>query len=880
MPETPTSEGSIVAYLRVNDSDWNAKLDAAEQKARDLGRISPNIRVTADTADAIAKLDAARLAAERVGGNHVTTVTTVNESVNNATGSGQVAQAAATDAVTAANKRLEAAENAAGLAADRHALSIMRLNDALAKGNITETQRASLELTEASAQTRLAQAQDRVADAAAKVAAAESAAAAATDSQGAAADKAANGNKANLGYMGMIVAVVAALVPLMGSLAGYAVGVGGALGGMGAAGVLAVLGIKAAMTQGTAQGAEFRGGVDSLKAALDSLEQSSATAMLPWFNQAIQTINQALPDLNQEIAGFSNQLGQAGNAVLNGLVNAFRILNPLFTTAGDYITQIAEGFNRWTQDGGLQSFATFAENAFPKVADALGSVATLAMNIVTALAPIGPAVLTIITDVANALNGLPLPVLAGVALAAGAVFTAFQHWSTLQPIFDGVVTKLESVRAGATAVAGVKIAGWAAGAYAALTTLNTAVTNVALSFTPLSDEISRINQAVASGDVSKAAGDYKNVAAGLDTVQNHMGPLFTVSTAFVSWLHDHKLDFLTAGADGVITDQIDAVNRYKGAAKSAHEAAAAAAAQQETVEGQLTTALNNQTTAATFLNNAFKLLDGQNLSLAQAQTGQAAAFNTATAALQQNGTAIDGNSKNAVANQQAIQQAATAAQQLAAATTTATGSTDQGTQSFMASKTALEQQLQAQGLLTPAVQAYIDTLFQVPKELTTQLNVDNTRAMAAIAQAKAALDSIPRNATIDINGAVHINTAGVAAAGLKAYADGGTIGGGGTVVGPGTSTSDSLVARIANTEEIISNRFGQADRWRPLLKDINRNAGPEKILGQVMSIADVYPQQQTPRPVVQHVHHWHITTNNGEQLFQTFQAKVNALAGP
>lgn len=59
MPADATTEGSITGYLRLNISDWEAKLSEAEQKARDLGRISPDIRVSAETADAIAKLDAA-----------------------------------------------------------------------------------------------------------------------------------------------------------------------------------------------------------------------------------------------------------------------------------------------------------------------------------------------------------------------------------------------------------------------------------------------------------------------------------------------------------------------------------------------------------------------------------------------------------------------------------------------------------------------------------------------------------------------------------------------------------------------------------------------------------------------------------------------------
>lgn len=463
MPETPTSEGSIVAYLRVNDSDWNAKLDAAEQKARDLGRISPNIRVTADTADAIAKLDAARLAAERVGGNHVTTVTTVNESVSNATGSGRTSQAAAMDAVTAASKQLEAAQNAlaraqaaqetasraAANAASSQYLAEMRLADVQDKRGRTEYQLAAAEEAAArasrnaeAAENREIAATDRLTAAQAALAAAEEAARHAQDDNTNSTDNAAKANAGNLGYMGMIVAAVAALTPLMADLAGFVAGVGGAFAGMGAAGVLAVLGIKAAMTEGNALGQSYTQTVGDLKGNLDELEQTAASGLLQPFQQAVGEMSVGMPQLNQEIGQFANDLGNIGSTIMSTLVRGFAILNPLFQQGATYLQGLADAWQSWVNDGGLEKFAQDAEQALPLVGNTLSELITLVLNLISAMAPFGTVVLNTLNALVAVLNMIPAPVLVDLAAGAVAVAVAFKGWAPLTGMISGVVGAL------------------------------------------------------------------------------------------------------------------------------------------------------------------------------------------------------------------------------------------------------------------------------------------------------------------------------------------------------------------------------------------------------------------------------------------------------
>jgi hypothetical protein len=75
---------------------------------------------------------------------------------------------------------------------------------------------------------------------------------------------------------------------------------------------------------------------------------------------------------------------------------------------------------------------------------------------------------------------------------------------------------------------------------------------------------------------------------------------------------------------------------------------------------------------------------------------------------------------------------------------------------------------------------------------------------------------VARNALLGAHG----GTTGSSRFGFPGMAFGGSPGG--TISGPGTASSDSAgLYRLANGEEVISNLFGQADKWRPLLKAIN-----------------------------------------------------------
>lgn len=217
-----------------------------------------------------------------------------------------------------------------------------------------------------------------------------------------------------------------------------------------------------------------------------------------------------------------------------------------------------------------------------------------------------------------------------------------------------------------------------------------------------------------------------------------------------------------------------------------------------------------QNDAAGLLSNALTILNGGSLSLMQAQTGQAAATNSLTDSFKQNGSAIAGGTKAAVANQQALQAKVQADQAEANAVAKATGSTVAGTKAYADSKAALEAALKAQGNLTPAVQAYIDKLYDIKnlKIPPTQLDVETAAALLKIAQLKAQINSInSRSIAIDLNGSESGNGR------MGTYAEGGPI------VGSSSPTGDKVPIMASPNEYMIG--AAAASRYSGLVSAIN-----------------------------------------------------------
>ena len=116
-----------------------------------------------------------------------------------------------------------------------------------------------------------------------------------------------------------------------------------------------------------------------------------------------------------------------------------------------------------------------------------------------------------------------------------------------------------------------------------------------------------------------------------------------------------------------------------------------------------------------------------------------------------------------------------------------------------------------------AVNRYTDTVTRVPNSKTTKIRVDG--ADFAVAQANRVRDAIARvqSKSVTITTIERRRASGNSVNLPVARASGGTI------PGERYPYSDKVLTYLAPGEEVISNRYGQADRHRALLKAINGN---------------------------------------------------------
>lgn len=932
MPESPTTEGSIVAFLKLDDSDWNRKLDEAEQRARDLGRIDPTIRVHADTAQAIADLEAARMAASQAGESRTVTVTTVNDTHNmettstDVTGTGSQAvtasrttQARADGDVAKAEKAMQDAMQKASLAAQAEEVAAMRLDDVQNRRGHTDTQVAAAELALQRAEARTAAAaaaaresgetlnatREASAAAAAAAAAGEDDVANASDGAGRGMDRAGNSAHKAGGYYRTVGVVIASLIPIMGPLAGYVAGVGGAFLGMGAAGVFAVLGIKNEMTAGTTQGQKYSALMTELTDDLHSMEDVAASGILAPFDTMVHQVSNNLPQLTSELDGFSHDLGQIGGTVVSTLISGFQTLNPLFQEGAGYIQHLATAWQGWVDGGGLNQFAADAEQELPIVAADLGNLLSIGVKLISGLAPLGTVVLQALEALSGAIDAIPTPVLVGLVSTAATVYGEFKLWGTLGPIITRLGRSLALL--GVEEDAALGPIGLVIGA---ATALGVGIAGAALSTRQASQDTQDYTTALeqsngAIDDNIRHMVAQKLQADGvLDTARKYGVSLSTVTSAVLGnaqaqdtvtqAIHKHGMETsLVMGAQAgmnrttremttsaqKLSDTVNGQSKsFNGAIQSYRnisDASSTTAQGQSTLASQaaqVSSALAIQAGFATGLTNDLNLLNGVSLNNIQAATAQAAAINGVSSSFKTNGRAIDGTTAAAVANQQAIEQAVGAIDQHGEAVAKATGSQEKGTQAIEGGRDALLRQLSAQHLLTPAVQAFIDKVLAIPTARNVKVTADTVQAENALNNVQSLLDSLhSRDIVQTINVDTVQHTYGV---GLQGASPSGKHAQGGTIGGPGTATSDSILSWLSRSEEVISNAKGQASRYRPLLKTINSGAAPQ----QVMAAAHATTGMSDSRPVVNQYHTWNVTAQDPVQMMQFFTSQSNRRA--
>jgi hypothetical protein len=359
-----TTTGSIDAKLTVDDSDFKRGMTEAKAEAKEVGALEPKVKVDANVGPALAKLEAVAKA-ERDLDIAFQRSTIAQEKLD------IVTQKYGEDSLQAASARLALtrATNAESDAQAKHAGLLAR---------DTEEQEKNTESTKAGVRAN----RDRV-----------------------------SGLQV---LLALAPEILAAAAPIVGAATGLAVG----FGVMGVAGVFAFKGIKDAMEVGDSVGNTYAVGLQGIKADLNALAATSANAMLASFNDVVGDINSRMPFLTQMIGQGSVALGQMGGTALRGVLDGLRTMNPLLQAGEAELGKFVTWLFSFNGTSGFNDFIVYSMDNLPSVMHLLENLVITAGHILSAYAPLGPVMITLLNGLTDGLNSLPLPVLAGLVTTA------------------------------------------------------------------------------------------------------------------------------------------------------------------------------------------------------------------------------------------------------------------------------------------------------------------------------------------------------------------------------------------------------------------------------------------------------------------------------
>ncbi|KRE79944.1 hypothetical protein [Arthrobacter sp. Soil763] len=784
-----TNVGSIVGKLKIDSSDWNRELAAAETKARQLGRANPTVKVTTTGGPkAVAELTAVEAAEKKVS------------------------------ASSAALSRMRAQGRAATIAqALTEKESVKPVMD------FTAWTRRSTEATRD--------------DTVAKDANSES-------------NKRVDNTSRQAGRsIHMLYAGIAMLAPAVVPLAGFAVAGAGALGIMGVTGVLAIKGISDELKAGGPLANQYAEGIGAAKDQLATLGRSSAVGMLDGFNRSIATINAYMPGLTTQTDQYSRALGNLGANSLAGVLSSFRTLDPVFKAFTGYLGVLTGKLSTLGSSDGLQRFGDYALATMPLVESTLESLVTGVGNLLVALSPLGHVALTSLKVVGDILTAIPAEVLTLITGGALGAYAAFSTWSSLIPLIQsfGIMLNMSLgpiglVVAGVGALAGVMIGAAAStkdntaatlGYTAALERDNGIIAENVRAHTAQEIAKSKAGEAAQKLGVSlelmtkAATGDVVaqerlgNELERLDRIsKDHTGTTLEMGGVNVDLIKSHgqmQSSIKTVrdelgNQSGALKSAIDYQKRFDEAMGSTNASAGAQGSQLSSLAGMFgvsvgslqgaidgekaaaeqlektTVKMQLQNDAAGILKGSLDLLNGKALSAAQAQnafdsslanmgdhvdkTGKKITFTTTSITdMSAASVALRGQLNGQIAN----------LQQVVEANGGLSNSTGKAKAEMEKMRTQIIDNAVAHGVDKDAVTAYVDKLLKIPKSVPpTKLDVDKATAEQKIRDVQWRLDQLQTYKRIFID--VQQSTSNVDNTGavkgsskVKMYAGGGMV---------------------------------------------------------------------------------------------------------
>jgi hypothetical protein len=552
--------------------------------------------------------------------------------------------------------------------------------------------------------------------------------------------------------------VIAAGLMLVGPASGAAAAGLGAVAGAGGTALLALKGIQAEVKNGTVLGNAFESQYQQAGSTLARLETVAARGAGSGFLSGLKELNAYAPELAPVVASISEHLGQAGAVTAHALISALQVAAPLLEDGGRYAEILAQKLDSAAQSPRFREFVQYARDELPTVVHDLLDVGDAGLHIALALQPIGDELLKDLDGLAKVADGL-----AHLAELAGRV-----------PHLPSTIIGAANPLLGALGMLGN--------------------TN------------------------SKSSAQTKQSQQALDDLQASMAALLAPTEAG--------------------TQRINAFT-------VADQAARAAIDQQATSLAATTRQMYLESDAGGLLKQQLDALSGKQLDAAQAQNQFEQSLVSMVQTIKSGTPALAGLGSNAIQNRSALLNLV----QSAEASAEAFGSMDKSGEKTRQKLVDLRQQIidnaVANGENRAAVTAYIDSVLKIPTApVVTKVDVDSAAAQTKLGVLRNTLGTLRgKTLTVDanVNGAldkirsvveyvnnqapvIHVITrtsTGFIGSGRQE----GEVPGkatGGLIRGPGTTTSDSILARLSD-QEFVSTAESQK-RNRAALEAGNRGA--------------------------------------------------------
>lgn len=634
-------------------------------------------------------------------------------------------------------------------------------------------------------------------------------------------------------------------------------------------------------------GADFARYLSSIEPELRSLQDAARAGMFPGVERGIDQLLTMLPQVRTIIFDVATGMGhladEAGAALSGDRFSAFfdyleTDARPTVEAMGHTLGNLAEGlanltvafapltrdfssgmesmsrsFADWaaglSQTEGFRDFVEYVRESGPRVIDLLGALGEAFVGIIRSAAPVGEALIPMLTALANVLGAVansPIGPPLYSAVAAMLVLNRVTSLTTKGMDAFGLSSATAAAASSRLATA-AKGAGIALASMAIVDSLQRQFEGLDTGLEGVTRQLLDLSDAGAgaklSGDFNDLADSFDrltdpNIAQALqDNIYDTFGFLGSDSRVDKAKAQIEAIDAAltnvasTQGAEragaafkalaeslGLTTSEqaelLDMLPQYRDALAGAHNAARAAAQSTKGL-GQnagrtatevrgLVSAMEEQTSAA--------------LGAFDAVTRYARALDAAQKRAKESSAGIGTNTEEQRKNRDSLSQLAAAWNNQGAAVRDNLGKWAQARQALITTAERM-------GATRQRAQELADELLDIPKFIAVRVDAYTDKAKHQIRDILTELQSIPR--TISTDYFVNQVNAISRPRGPVENADGGV------VPKTGLPYADRHLYLLADGERITSNRYGQADRYASALDAINRNLSPSAIRGRL-----------------------------------------------